>query len=50
MSNLEIFQLILDPTGTRVRCHTGSDILVGLDKNNFIDESIEYSSHYIAIT
>ena len=35
--NLEIFQFIQDSTGTRVRCHTGSDILVGLDINNYIE-------------
>ena len=31
VKNLEGFQLILDPTGTRVGCHTGSNILVDLD-------------------
>ena len=33
IKNLEGFQLILDPTGTRVGCHTGSNILVDLDIN-----------------
>ena len=33
VKNLEGFQLILDPTGTRVGCHTGSNILVDLDIN-----------------
>ena len=42
MRNLKISQLILDSTGTRVRCHTGSYILVGLDINNSIVESIDY--------
>ena len=33
--NLEGCQLILNAAGTRVRCHTGSDILVGLEISNY---------------